>query len=147
VVRADSTRTPAAQASFVATRERVAVPGRYWTPGEKFEESTTASGTLTAFTAYRFPEGQRESRVTPFRVSINKACALDTAEWTRTAGRIDAFKGWESGPPHEAEVEVVWTPVCTVKNTHFIAAVDKQQVCRIAFNLRAWAQCPVGVAP
>jgi hypothetical protein len=147
VVRADSKRSPAAQASFVATRERVAVPSRYWTPAEKFEASETAGGTDVAFYNFRYPSGHGASRATPFKVSINQACALDSAEWTRTAGRIDAFNGWESGPPHEANVEVVWTPVCTTKSTNYLVALDKQKVCRVAFNLRAWAQCPVGVSP
>jgi hypothetical protein len=146
MVRVDSTRHSAVQADFTASRDRVAVPRRYWTPADRFDESTTASASDTAFTSYPVL-GVGGTRVTRFKVSINRACALDTAEWTRIAGRVDAFNGWEAGPPHQAEVEVAWTPVCMHSSTNFVFAADKRQVCRIAFNLQAWALCPVGVAP
>jgi hypothetical protein len=62
-------------------------------------------------------------------------------------GRVDAFNGWDDGAPHEARVNIVWTPTCTTRTNNYVFASDSQRVCRIAFNVKAWAMCPIGVAP
>lgn len=144
VVRADKTRTPAAQASFVAARARVEVPGRHWTPSHHFThiDSSRASSTFST------PFGvEATASVTPFTLSINPNCSLEDASWTQRVGRVDAFDGWQHGPPHEARVDIRWTPRCTNKTTRYLFSGTVESVCHVDFELKAWAQCPVGVAP
>jgi hypothetical protein len=147
VVRADKTPTAAAQAYFVAARERVEVPGRYWQPGEHFTQIDVAAGGGNIFSGYVIPGSQPVSYATPFVLSINTACALDDAAWTSSTGRVLAFNGWENGPPHEAKVSVAWSPRCTTHTTDYIVATNSQTVCSVGFSVKAWAQCPLGVAP
>jgi len=147
VVRLDKMRSPALQARFVATRERVQVPGRFWSPTENFAQVDVDQGGGNIFSGFRVWGAGAASRVTPFALAINPACALDSASWSTTAGRIDAFNGWENGPPNQANVEIVWTPRCTTQTTNYIVASSSQRICSIQFALSAWAACPVGVSP
>lgn len=147
VVRSDKKPTPAAQASFIAARERVEVPGHFWTPGQNFDHTDTANGGGNIFTSYTVHSASSGSHTTPFALTINKACALESASWTSSVGRVDAFNGWDDGAPNEARVNIVWTPTCTTRTNNYVFASDSQRVCRIAFNVKAWAQCPIGVAP
>jgi len=147
VVRNDKTRSPAAQAKFVATRERIEVPGRYWSPGEYFSHIGVAQGGGNIFSGFTVHSASAGSFTTPFALSINKECALDNAAWSSTTGRVDAFNGWDEGPLHEAKVSVIWTPRCTTQTTNYVVGSSSQRICSVSFNLKAWAQCPLGVAP
>jgi len=49
--------------------------------------------------------------------------------------------------PHEARVNIVWTPTCTTRTNNNVFASDSQRARRIAFNAKAWSMCPIGVAP
>jgi hypothetical protein len=147
VVRTDKTRTAAAQAKFVATRERVEVPGRYWSPSERFDHIGVVQGGGNIFAGFTVNSASAGSYTTPFTLSINPACALDNAAWSSSVGRVDAFNGWDDGPPHEAKVSVVWTPRCTTQTTNYVFASSSQRICSMTFNLKAWAMCPLGVAP
>jgi hypothetical protein len=146
VVRADKTRTPAAQTNFVAARERIEVPGHHWDPNESFSHTDVAEGGGNILTGY-IAHGHAGSSSTPFTLSINKACGLDNVVGTSTIGRIDGFSGWEDGPPYEAKVSVIWTPRCITRTANYVFATNSQRVCSVEFNLKAWAICPVGVAP
>ena len=147
VVRSDKKPTAAAQASFIAARERIEVPGHFWTPGQNFDRTDTANGGGNIFTSYTVHSASSGSHSTPFALTINKACALDSASWTSSVGRVDALNGWDDGAPHEARVNIVWTPTCTTRTNNYVFASDSQRVCRIAFSVKAWAMCPIGVAP
>ena len=147
VVRLDSARSPASPARFVATRAIVPVPERYWTPNADFFQLDVDQGGGNIFSGFKVWGAGAESRSTPFTVAINPACALDSAEWSTTSGRIDAFNGWENGPPYQSNVEVVWTPRCTTQTTNYVFASSSQRICSVGFKLSASASCPLGLSP
>ncbi len=86
----------------IAARERIEVPGHFWTPGQNFDRTDTANGGGNIFTSYTVHSASSGSHSTPFALTINKACALDSASWTSSVGRVDALNGWDDGAPHEA---------------------------------------------
>jgi hypothetical protein len=147
VVRFDKARSPAAQATFFATRAIVPVPDRYWTPDGDFFQMDIDQGGGNIFSGYKSWGAGAASRSTPFMLTVNPACALDGASWSVSQGRIEAFNGWENGPPHQANVEVVWTPRCTTHTTNYVFASSSQRICSVGFKLSATASCPVGIAP
>lgn len=148
VVRsADRAKSAAMQRTFYATRERVDVPPRYWTPESDFVAFDIQTGGGDIFTGFRVWGKGVGSFANDFRVSINPACALDTMEVPTQTGRVLAVTGWENGPPHESVVQVAWSPVCVTQTTNYVFASSSQRICSAAFTLRAWAYCPVGVAP
>jgi hypothetical protein len=38
-------------------------------------------------------------------------------------------------------------PLCVRRMTSFVFNLADSEICEIAFDLKAWAQCPLGVAP
>jgi hypothetical protein len=135
------------QARFIATRQQVPVPPRFWTPGADFVKIEVDQGGGNIFSGYTVWGAGAASRSTPFSLLINPACELDSAAWSSRTGRIEAFNGWENGPPNHANVDVIWTPRCTTQTTNYIVASSSQRICSIDFTLSASANCPVGVAP
>jgi hypothetical protein len=145
VVRADGKRTPAAQANFVAARERVEVPERAWKPAPRLDHTDTRSdGGL-----FHLPPdwSTRGKTGTPLAVAVNPACALDDVVVTATVGAVTGLRGWVEGPPHESGLEVAWAPQCTRTNSVVLFYGSSKEVCRIAFAAKAWASCPVGIQP
>ncbi len=142
IVRADQGRSAPAQADFVAVRQRVEVPANKWAPNGNLKRQfaqTETGGT--------FLEAGIGSAGETFRLAVNPACALTEASWTQRVGRVTAFEGWEQGPAHAADVSIRWAPLCVTSKTSFIFPLSTTQICEIAFDLHAWAQCPLGVAP
>jgi hypothetical protein len=142
VVRADKARTAPAQASFVALRERVEVPAHKWGPNGNHRRqfaSATTGGT--------FHDGSIDPGGEMFRLAVNPACALVDAAWTQRVGRVTAFNGWDQGPPHAADVAIEWASKCVTSTTSFVFPLSSSRICEIAFDLQAWANCPLGVAP
>lgn len=147
VVAADGRRSPAMQAKFVAARERIEVPDRLWTPASGFELSATSDSASTSnpAAAGHLARGLR----------INPQCGLDTMDVVVLPGSVTAIRGWEQGPPNEANVTIDWAGTCidTTTNTHYNYVVSQdnessvRSACRVALQPRAWAFCPVGVAP
>jgi len=148
VVRADQSRSPAAQAQFIATRQQVAVPAGFWTPNPDFSAIEVDEDGGNIFTGYKVWGAGSPQRSTPFSLRINPACALETASWSSRSGSVDAFNGWDKpGPPNTAQVEVVWTPRCVIHTNDYVFASDSQRVCSVEFSLSASAQCPVVLTP
>ena len=147
VVAADGRRSPAMQAKFVAARERIEVPDRLWTPGSAFEQAATSDSASSSNPAAsgHLARGLR----------INAQCGLDTMEAVVLSGSVTAIRGWELGPPNEANVTIDWAGTCldTTTNTHYNYVVSQdnetsvRSACRVALQPRAWAYCPAGVAP
>jgi hypothetical protein len=150
VVTSDGARSTAAQGRFVAARERIQVPDRYWTPaaaispiaidppgGRKAGESLFAAATRTG----------AESYVNDFRVSVSPECTLDVLELPTTRGHVHEVRGWQNGPPNESSVQIVWSPVCTTTTTDYLIATSSQSICSADIQLNAWAFCPAGRAP
>jgi hypothetical protein len=147
VVRLDKTRSPAMQARFIATRQQVPVPPRLWNPGADFIKIEVDQGGGNIFSGYTVWGAGSASRSTPFSLLINSACELDSASWASRTGRVEAFNGWENGPPNHANVEIVWTPRCTTQTTNYVFASSSQRICSIDFSVAAVANCPVGLTP
>ena len=148
VVRTDKTRSPAMQARFQASRQQVPVPARFWSPSHDFVAIEVSQGGGNIFSGYTVWGAGVASRVTPFTLLINPACELDSAAWSWTTGRVEAFNGWDNpGPPNQANVEVVWTPRCVTQTTNYVVASSSQRICSVEFSLSAWANCPVGLSP
>lgn len=148
VVRTDRARSPAVQAQFIATRQQLQVPPRYWSPSNDFVKIDIDQGGGNIFSGFKTWGAGSASFVTPFSLLINPACELESAAWSSSTGRVDAFNGWDNpGPPNRANVEVVWTPRCTTQTTNYVFASSSQRVCSVQFQVQAWAQCPVGLAP
>lgn len=148
VRRTDKVRSAAAQAKFVATREIVPVPARYWTPSPDFVQVDMDEGGGNLFTGFTvWGAGPPEARISPFSVQVNPNCALDSAGWSVRSGRLEAFTGWEDGPPYHSNVNVAWTPHCVIHTTNYIVSKSSERICDVDFTLSAWASCPVGVAP
>jgi hypothetical protein len=148
VVRTDQSRSPAAQAQFVATRQEMPVPPNFWNQNPNFVAIEVDQGGGDIFSGYRILGSELPQRSTPFSLRINPACALDSAAWSSRTGRVDAFNGWDNpGPPNTANVDVVWTPNCVTHTTNYVFASSSQRICSVEFTLAAWANCPVGLAP
>lgn len=147
VVRLDKSRSPAVQARFIATRQQVPVPPRFWSPTSDFVKIEVDQGGGNIFSGYTVWGAGSASRSTPFTLLINPACELDSASWSSRTGRVEAFNGWENGPPNHANVDIVWTPQCTTQTTNYIVASSSQRICSIDFTVSAVANCPVGLAP
>jgi hypothetical protein len=142
VVRADKARSAPAQADFIALRERVEVPVSKWTPNGQVRRQFASAATGGTFIESNWdPGGER------FRLEVNRGCALIDAAWTQRVGKVTAFTGWENGPPHAADVSIQWAPLCVRRTTDFGFNLARSEICEIAFDLKAWAHCPLGVAP
>ena len=147
VVGADGRRSTAMQGQFLAARERIEVPASRWSPGANFELSSASDRMMSNNTAYA---GQlaRSVRVSP-------QCGLDTMEVTVLAGSVKGINGWEAGPANEASVVIDWQGTCVGQEIwsetdymiYKIGDVKFNSACRVALLARAWAYCPVGVAP
>ena len=148
VVRADGGRSPAAQAQFVATRQQMPVPPAFWSPNPVFTATEVDHGGGDIFSSFVVFGAGSPQRHTPFSLRVNPACALDSAAWSSSTGRVDAFNGWDTpGPPNVANVDVMWTPRCVIETTNYVVASSSQRICSVEFSLTAWASCPVGLAP
>jgi hypothetical protein len=147
VVRTDGTRSPAAQAQFIAARQQLPVPPNFWNQNPEFFAIEVDQGGGDIFSGYKVWGGSPQ-RSTPFSLRINPACELDSAAWSSRTGVINAFNGWDKpGPPNTANIDVVWTPRCVTQTTNYVFASSSQRICSVEFSLSAWAQCPVGLAP
>lgn len=145
LVTADGKTSAAMQAQFVAARERVDVPDHAWQPGAGFELASTNVGSNNPAAA-----GQIDRSV-----HVNPQCTLETMDAVVLSGGITAISGFENGPPNEAQVKIHWVGACLdtttiTKYTSIVALGDDysfKSVCKVAFQARAWAYCPAGIAP
>jgi hypothetical protein len=148
IVTADGKTTPAKQAQFVASRERVDVPERLWSPTAKFELSATG-GAAPTNAAY---SGQLSRTL-----RINPQCALYEMDALVLSGAVTEIRGWGTqGLPNEASVSIDWMGTCTEKTTisqnNYVvyqeaASLSYNSACRVAFQTQASAYCPAGIAP
>lgn len=146
VVTAEGKVSPAMQAKLMAARERVEVPERLWSPKAAFELASTVESLNNPAKSGRAEKSLR----------VNPQCALDTMDSTVLAGSVGQVRGWEAGPANEAAVAIDWNATCIettitkgVAIPPFIYDNDTsfRTACRVAFQVRAWAYCPVGIAP
>ena len=153
VITAEGKASAAVRARFIATRERVEVPDRLWSPTPAFELAATAETSRLVD-----PDESNEAFAghTEKFVHVQPQCALDTMDAVVHSGAIRQIRGWEQGPPNEASVTIDWAGACAdtrVTTSHYYVISDGAQdiairsACRVAFEARAWAYCPAGIAP
>ncbi|MEC5386654.1 hypothetical protein VVD49_13035 [Uliginosibacterium sp. H3] len=153
LITADGKVSLAKQAQFVAARERIEVSDRLWNPSAGFELSSTVE-TLNTDTGVKRNNPAQTGQIAR-SLRVNPQCALDNMEATVLAGNVTRFQGWEAGPANEASVTIDWVGTCinttTTTNYHYVAAIGGSitisSACKVAFATRAWAYCPVGIAP
>ena len=143
----DGARSPAKQATFHPARERVEVPFVDWNPSASFVNIGIDEGGGNIFGGYKVFGSGAGSYSASFRVAVPSSCYLDNMEALSQTGSVRQISGWENGPPNVANVQIVWSPVCTTTTTNYVIASSSQRVCSVAFSLKAWAQCPAGIAP
>lgn len=137
VVTTNKRESAAKPIAFFATRSRVEVPAHYWTPGTHYEKTWDNLATKTP----------AETSPTPMSVTVNPACALSDMTSTATVGKVTAINGWSDGPPNVSNVQIAWNPQITITNITIGFHVAGWEVGSVAFDVKAWADCPVGVAP
>jgi len=153
VVTVDGKASPAMQAQFIAARERIEVPERLWSPAADFDFSATAEATHLID-----PNETNEAYAghTARTVRVQPQCSLDTMDAIVHSGAISEIRGWEAGPPNEASVTIDWLGTCTstktTTNYNYVVVegssdISIKSACRVAFQARAWAFCPAGIAP
>lgn len=148
VIASDGRPSPALQGRFVAARDRVAVPADRWLPGATQEMMSVEDVSWTSNRAFA---GTAERTV-----RIHRECRLTDMVTTVIAGVVDRIDGFDAGPPHEATVRIAWHGACTgstvrTQYDYFLVAlgddISFKSACRIAFEAKATADCPAGVAP
>ena len=155
VVTAEGKTSAAMQAKFVAARERVEVPARLWSPNANFDMSSTEEIWNTE-KSLDFKTNRASAGNVAMKLRVNPQCALDAMDANVLRGSVKQIAGFEAGPPNEAAVTIDWGGSCSrltkiTSYSYVIASVgDDYQVteaCSVAFQVRAWAYCPMGVAP
>jgi hypothetical protein len=148
VVSAEGKSSVNAQAQFVASRERVEVPDGLWSPNASFELSSAQGGNAVENKAYA---GQVVKKL-----RINPQCTLSDMVVDAQAGGINNINGFDQGLTNEASVSIDWVGACintTTITSHHDFIVQEgddyswSSACRASFQARAWAYCPVGIAP
>jgi hypothetical protein len=150
VTTADGKTSTSMKVPFVAARERIEVPANLWSPSAKFELVSNESKPMD--------QNAARSGQTAMKLRITAQCALETMDAVVASGGITEINGWEQGPPNDAAVTLKWVATCSGRNATpgssggFLGLGDKfgttgYSACRVDFQTRAWAYCPVGVAP
>jgi hypothetical protein len=137
VVTTNKHESAAKPIAFVATRQRMEVPAQYWTPGAHYAQTWDNLK----------PRSPAASSPTPMSVTVNAACALSDMTSTATVGRVTAINGWSDGPPNVSNVQIAWDGQITITNINMGFHVAGWEVGSVAFDVKAWADCPVGLAP
>jgi hypothetical protein len=159
VITAEGKATSALPAKFVAARESVDVPERFWAPTAGFglEEGnsydTVDTGTLNLDFQLAFNANHAYQGMTPKTLRVNPQCALDTMAVDAQAGSILNISGWENGPPNEANISIKWQGACQgmAHTLHTIGVSDGERTinasCKVSFKVSAKAYCPLGISP
>lgn len=143
----DARQSPPKQAQFSATLHVVEVASDAWSPSGNFlkhDVVATRGGLMGPSSSF---SAKAERRSETFRLAVNPSCALETLDVPATIGQVNAINGWERGPAHEANIEVVWTPACRIHTFDLYAIATHEKHCMGMFELKARASCPTGVAP
>ena len=150
VITADGKTSTSVKVQFVAARERIEVPAYMWSPGARFELAANENTTMD--------QNSARAGQTSKNLRINALCALETMDAVVATGGVTEINGWEQGPPNEAAVTLKWVADCsgqtvTTRSPSGFLGLDATfnataySVCRVDFQTRAWAYCPVGIAP
>lgn len=147
IVTAEGKVSTALQAQYVAARERVDVPDARWGPNAIFDAIDAGDIATYQNKAYRGTVAKT--------VRVNPQCVLDAMDLVFVAGG-GSVQGFEQGPPNESSVTITWQGQCSSQTTSTRETVlglpqgvdvSFASACHVAFQARAWAYCPAGVAP
>ncbi len=160
VITANGKATPAMPAQFIATRERLEVPDRYWTPNASFnftrDSVTKHEGGYNAGIDIPRAIQDNEARIgqTPLTLRINPQCSLESMSVDVLAADKVAIFGWENpGPANEANPILSWVGTChatTYLTSGTVLSSSSETInatCTVSFKARAWAYCPAGISP
>jgi hypothetical protein len=148
--KSDRAASVAHQARFVVPRLVLNVPAQRWTP-MRFSKKETRTANETGrwgdenpLTRARMPDD-----VAQFKAQINANCAFDSLGVTASVGGIREIRGWDQGPPHQADVSIPWSAYCKGerRNSLDVTATEYELTCEIDIALQATAVCPAGIAP
>jgi hypothetical protein len=160
VITAEGKATSALPAKFVAAREYVDVPERFWSPmagftaeaGNSYDTDHDVQNLSESFaSAYNANSAHQGSAAKSLR--INPQCALDTMAVDAQVGNIVKISGWENGPPNEANVQLDWVGAChgMAYTLNTIGVSDGERTvnasCKVSFKVSAKAYCPLGISP
>lgn len=140
VVTADGRRSSALQASFRAARERVAVPAARWAPSAGFAQASYKDDVV--------PLNPSGSGQTTRSLRIQRECALTDVEAYVTLGTVTGIEGFVEGA-NDADLKIAWHGACITRTTttDFPVTISFESACAVAYEMRANAECPAGVAP
>jgi hypothetical protein len=151
VIRPDGKRSTTKQITFTAARERVDVPAGLWSPSSQYKWSGVWTDGYNAITDNFSGSHSSNTGAAPpatFRLHVNPACWLESMNATPRIGAVTDILGWQnSGPPNDANITVLWRSHRTETVSKYITGNETVTVYDIEFNLRAWASCPIGIAP
>jgi hypothetical protein len=141
-------RSNARQMTFVPRYDRVEVPASLWSPDPNFEETSSKYSEvgLGNMSGVRLDTAHAPGFSREFRVGVNPACVLDSAEVIRKDGAIWGIYGWEKGADHERRPRISGLPRCVKTIEKWVTGSSARVSCRIAFEVRAFAYCPSGIS-
>ncbi|HKE45654.1 MAG TPA: hypothetical protein VKB41_14080 [Steroidobacteraceae bacterium] len=146
VVRADGKRSAARKLQFIAARERIEVPMHYWNPTGDFDQTVVTEDGGNIFSGFH-ATGIASQVAGNFNIHVGQQCALDNLDVPATAGGVVSVTGFEDGPPNQAAIVLTYAPSCTTKTFDYVIGNESTTVCRVAFQLHTWANCPAGTTP
>jgi hypothetical protein len=139
----DHKRSDAKKFAYVAEREIVEVPADNITPAPLFKDTLKKM---------EWGEWKRTNKVKPppvvYQVRKNPACALDRTEAVARIGTVLSVEESDPVPSQPAQVTVQWNWHCKYDvKTYLVGGTRTDWDCNIDYQVRAWASCPVGIAP
>lgn len=149
VVRAtDRKRSDAKQFNYVAPREIVEIPYANFSPTSNYVRKYHDWHRGDSRKAM-----QPRDRSIDFQVNKHPACALDRMEAVGRVGSVSSIDGSDPGnSPAKITVNFHWH--CKYEFTErrlakfgFENDIRSDTNCEVAFVVRAWASCPVGIGP
>ena len=149
VVRStDRKRSDAKRFDYVAAREIVEIPAANFSPTSNYVRKHHDWHRGSARQA-------KQPRPGPIVFQVNKhpACTLDKMEAVGRVGTVWSIDGSDPGnSPAKITVNFHWH--CKYEFTEYRLAkygfeddIRSDTNCEVAFNVRAWASCPVGISP
>lgn len=152
VVRApDQKRSDAKRFDYVAERKTVPIPAGNFSPSTHYTHE---------YSDWVHDKSRRILKRTPelavFEVRKHPACALETVSAVAQVGRVESIEGSDPVPMDPARITVKWDWHCKYTFTErpklerelgFGGVVRSDTSCNAAFDVQAWASCPVGIAP
>jgi hypothetical protein len=141
-------RSNGRQMTFVPRYERVEVPASLWSPKPDFEDTSSKYSEvgLGHMGGERLDTAIESGFAKEFRVGVNPACVLDSVEVIQKDGAVRGIYDWDKGADHERRPRISGARRCVKTIDKWVTGRSARVSCRIAFEVRAFAYCPSGIA-